>query len=229
MKFKWFIIRKTGFNVSIKAIIISWNILENFKTIQSTSLSNIQEPSINDTHRQRFIKTIHKFEPDSRTLQKLENDSRFFPEDARGKGQKCASEINLANSNNLPNNRLSKSSSSGSISHFQKQIDSNDLDPQQTSQKDDQYYNFSTLPAKLKNGIHTKNENLEYHSLKSKYDLSCKSDGRNDLAEKRALKMKEVRNKFFGFEDDKVNEDNIDDKNNDDNKKDDAKFTAKGK
>ena len=45
--------------------------------------------------------------------------------------------------------------------------------------------------------------------------------------------MKEVRNKFFGFDDDKVNEDNIDDKNNigkfDDNKKDDAKFTAKGK
>jgi len=189
---------------------------EDLQTTQSASLTHIEESSIHDSHRQRFIKTIHKFEPDSRTLQKLEGDSRFFQEDSRVNGKRCASEINLSNNFkspthiNLQTNKLRKSSSSGTINHYNQLIDNNNKSNHEPQLKDGQHYNHSTLPAKLQNSHKLQHENLQKNSSKRQVYLPVKEEVKNDLAEKRAQKMKEVRNKFFGFDDVQQN-DEVDD------------------
>ena len=159
--------------------------LDECKNLHSTSLNNLQDSPAdeNDNPSNQKVFNTHK-ERFLKTFQKFEQD---FTGSSNGHGNRCLSELNLSGgSSNLSNsnNQISKSASSGSINHFNTL--NNKLQSSHTPPSGNNQYYYSTLPTRLENA-------------------PVKTDRQQDLAVKRAQKLKEMRNKFFGLEDEEIN------------------------
>ena len=165
--------------------IIGYIFLDESKNLHSTSLNNLQlsstDENANPSNQEVFITHKERF---LKTFQKFEQD---FTRSNNSQGNRCLSELNLSNGlSNLSNsnNKISKSASSGSIHHFNT-LNNNLLPSNAPPSGNNQYY-YSTLPTRLENA-------------------PIKTDRQQDLAVKRAQKLKEMRNKFFGLEDEEIN------------------------